>query len=54
MALVDDATAHPWVNLQIEQPQHCVELSGQEGSLLVSGEFVMFREQVLSTMHLGA
>ncbi len=42
MALVKDATAHPWADLLIEQPRHSVELSGREDSLFVSGEFFMF------------
>jgi hypothetical protein len=54
MALVDDATAHPWADLSIQTPRHCVGLSGRENSLLVSGEFVLFREPVSTIIsHVG-
>ena len=46
MALVDDATAHPWADLPIQKPRHCIELSRREDSSLVSGEFVLFHERV--------
>jgi hypothetical protein len=51
---VDDATAHLWADLSIQHPRHCVELSGQENSLLLSWEFVLFQEPVSTIIfHVG-
>jgi hypothetical protein len=49
MAL-DDGTAHPWEELPIQQPRHCVELSGRRDSFVVSGEFVLFRHHISTTI----
>jgi hypothetical protein len=50
MALVDNVTAHPWVDLLVGQPRPCVELSGQADSFSVSGEFIMSLDRVSTTI----
>jgi hypothetical protein len=43
-------TAHPWVELPIQHPPLCLALSGRENHFVVSGEIVMFRVPVATTI----
>jgi hypothetical protein len=43
-------TAHPWVELPIQDPPFCLALSGRENHYVVSGEIIMFCVPVATTI----